>query len=328
MQEALHKLTQLPRHKRMTGCSSDTLSWYVMLGASQSGKTTLLRSVAHATAPFAHQGMISEGPTQDCDWWFLNTAVVLDTAGYYVHPTETDHEHSAWCELLSLLRRYRRRQPLQGVIVTVATDTLIVRSQDEVRDEALALRARLNEALQLLRRDFPVYLFLTHCDHIAGWTEFCGCFPEHIRQQALGVLQKQWPPAGDFCTTMCTSLDTRLHQLQLAVYNKAELPERAHRQKIFCFLEEWRALQTPLRTFVDVLCSANQWQYQPAPRGLFLSSARQSGSPISMLRRQWHCEDQQNMEEGTLSYGLHDFFTVILPRDQALLKHMGKTRPR
>ena len=59
------------------------LPWYMFIGPPASGKSTALR---HSGLQFpslsgSGQGLQGVGGTRNCDWWFTNEGVLLDTAG-------------------------------------------------------------------------------------------------------------------------------------------------------------------------------------------------------------------------------------------------------
>ncbi|MCL7708182.1 hypothetical protein M8368_32950, partial [Enterobacter kobei] len=61
------------------------------------------------------------GGTRNCDWWFTNEAVLLDTAGRYTtQESEQAQDAGEWLSFVDLLRKYRRRQPINGVIITIS----------------------------------------------------------------------------------------------------------------------------------------------------------------------------------------------------------------
>ena len=63
------------------------LPWYTIIGAPGSGKTTALRN-AGLRFPLAdqmgEQAVRGVGGTRNCDWWFTDQAVLIDTAGRFV----------------------------------------------------------------------------------------------------------------------------------------------------------------------------------------------------------------------------------------------------
>jgi len=105
------------------------LPWYMFVGAPGAGKTTAL---VHSGLNFpladrlGAQAVGGVGGTRHCDWWFTDDAVLLDTAGRFT--TQDSHraaDRSAWLAFLQMLRKYRRRRPLNGVMVVVSALDLL-----------------------------------------------------------------------------------------------------------------------------------------------------------------------------------------------------------
>ncbi|HEY5899249.1 MAG TPA: type VI secretion protein IcmF/TssM N-terminal domain-containing protein, partial [Burkholderiales bacterium] len=108
------------------------LPWYMFIGAPGSGKTTALLN-AGLRFPLGdpragEQALQGVGGTRNCDWWFTDQAVLVDTAGRYT-TQESDHQadSAAWLGFLDLLKRFRPRQPLNGVIITLSISDLVWR---------------------------------------------------------------------------------------------------------------------------------------------------------------------------------------------------------
>jgi len=112
-------------HLRKYGNPLYVLPWYLVLGESGSGKTTAIQS-ARLSSPFAEVTRTSGlSGTKNCDWWFFEQAIILDTAGRYAIPIEEGRDKEEWQRFLSLLIRYRRKEPINGLIVTIAADKLL-----------------------------------------------------------------------------------------------------------------------------------------------------------------------------------------------------------
>jgi type VI secretion system protein ImpK len=59
------------------------------------------------------------GGTRNCDWWFTDEAVLIDTAGRYTtQSSNREVDAAAWTGFLTLLKKFRPAQPLNGAIVT------------------------------------------------------------------------------------------------------------------------------------------------------------------------------------------------------------------
>lgn len=97
------------------------LPWYIIVGAPGAGKTTALINsglefpLGESIGRTALRGV---GGTRHCDWWFTQEAVLLDTAGRYtLQESQRARDASEWQTFINLLKRYRTRQPINGVIM-------------------------------------------------------------------------------------------------------------------------------------------------------------------------------------------------------------------
>ncbi|MDH3600028.1 MAG: hypothetical protein OEU26_10370, partial [Candidatus Tectomicrobia bacterium] len=302
----------------------DAAPSYILIGANQTGKTSLLRSAAASVAPTIQPISDASDPTRDCDWWMFPTATILDTTGRYAFPVQGQDDGEPWQRLLARLRRWRNRRPIQGLLVAVAADTLASQEPDALRHDAMELRQRIHEAKQALKVDLPVYLILTRCDVIEGFTEFFEAMPKPSLQQAFGATQAV--QQGDHnssivepsVTAVLDPLVDRLRKLRLHLLTTGKASSAALRRAIFCFPEEFRALQPSIRLFVETLFTPSPHLSALSFRGLFLSSACQQGTPVSLLRYRFRTSlPSQRATEDRQPYFLHDLFTTILPRDQA-----------
>ncbi len=154
----------------------EELPWYVFIGAPGSGKTTaLLNSGLRFLLPSASSGVAvpGVGGTRNCDWWFTEEAVLLDTAGRYT--TQDSHakaDAAAWHGFLAMLKEFRRERPLNGAFVTASVSDLMLWTKLERARFSGHVRMRLAELYAALGARFPVYLLVTKTDLLAGFLEF------------------------------------------------------------------------------------------------------------------------------------------------------------
>ena len=83
-------------HLKKLGNPLYVLPWYMVIGESASGKTTAIKS-AKLSSPFAEMTQISGlSGTKNCDWWFFEQAVIIDTAGRYAIPVDEGRDKDEW----------------------------------------------------------------------------------------------------------------------------------------------------------------------------------------------------------------------------------------
>lgn len=333
--KALQTLKSLPQLK---GRESPlyVLPWYLLIGEANAGKTTAIRS-AEAFSPLI--SVSDNAITQNCDWWIANTAVVLDTTSRYVAQTDKARDRAEWYRLLRLLRQHREHEPINGVIIAISTETLISQPEERLRTEASRLRERCEEAVQELGCDFPVYFLLTKCDQLEGFPEFFTALPVHVLNEVVGFVDDS-PSEAQNGKPLVRSEEAlqrlqsglrliyeRLHQFRFSLL-ESKLPERL-RQPVFCFPEEFQALQQALMAFAKPLLSVDPRYHTPLFRGIFLSSALQAETSTSLLRRQLQITEPSGLrQEENRHYFLYDLFHAILPRDRGLVSITGREQRR
>jgi len=92
-------------HLKKQGNPLYVLPWYLVVGESGSGKTTSLSS-AKLASPFADSARTAGiSGTRNCDWWFLENAIVVDTAGRYTIPVNGEPDKEEGQKLHSLLEK-------------------------------------------------------------------------------------------------------------------------------------------------------------------------------------------------------------------------------
>ena len=300
-----------------------THPWYLLIGPSGTGKTAAMQA-AEGFSRLLPPPPGSEA-TQSCEWWVSNHAVVIDTAGRYTFPVEIERDRGEWLRLLRLVRKQRRREPLNGIIVTVAVDMLATQTDEELRSYGDTLRERIEDAVRSLRFDMPIYVMVTKCDYVDGFGEFVQHLPEVLSPQALGYvddpLARETPSRGEAAFERLINglydLQTQLHRFRLALLERPSAI--AQRCAVFCLPEELKAVQHPLAIVLERLCRSDIRYQTLLVRGVFFSSARQEGARLSFLGHQLPLPEPSFPSSGkSQPYFLRDVFTHLLPRDRHL----------
>src|SRR5262245_21069787 len=171
-----------------------SLPWYIIIGPPGSGKSTALQE-SGLNFPYVSQGrkgVRGVGGTRNCDWWFTDEGILLDTAGRYT--TELD-DRDEWMGFLDLLKNARKHKPINGAIVAIAVSDLLSATEEEIEAHAKNIRERIDELTMRLEIVFPVYLLFTKCDLLQGFTEFFEDFTKADRAQVWGC-SLPYAPSG------------------------------------------------------------------------------------------------------------------------------------
>lgn len=267
------------------------LPWYVIIGAPGSGKTTALVNSGlqfPLADRFGKTALRGIGGTRNCDWWFTNEAVLLDTAGRYTtQESEQIQDASEWNKFLGLLQKYRRRQPINGVIITISIADLLTQSAEASREQALNLRKRLTELHEQLGIRFPVYVLVTKADLLKGFRAYFSGFDKAQRDQIWGFTFP-WEKAklADFDMQGSFIQEFALLQQRL----DAGLPDTMLREsdpqaraECFLFPQEFAALRPLLSDYLDTIFARSNFETEFSPRGIYFASGTQEGLPFDRV---------------------------------------------
>lgn len=278
----------LKRSKLARGLKGNTalydLPWIVFIGPSNTGKTTALRNSGLQFPVLSEfgKGLKGVGGTRNCDWWFTNAGVLLDTAGRYMN--QTDDDSAEWGEFLNLLLKYRNKKPINGVIVAISMADIMQGSDEHIEEHAKQIRARIDELIKRLGVVFPVYVMFTKCDLAKGFVEFFDELNKAERERVWGCT---FPKAGHGNESLVTRFKTELNEL-LSVLHERRLMRLStsrgtQKLSIMGFPMQLASVNDRLTQFIDTLFHVNAYQENPFFRGFYFSSGTQEGSPIDRV---------------------------------------------
>ena len=289
LKDALHQLKKLPGGRRGRRRLYE-LPWYMFIGPPGAGKTTALVNsglkfpLADAKGPAALRGF---GGTRNCDWWFTDEAVLIDTAGRYTtQDSQAAVDAAAWVGFLRLLKKHRRRQPLNGVLLAIGLPDLAALPESERLAHAGAMRKRIRELQVELGVSVPVYVVFTKADLIAGFIEFFDSFGKEEREQVWGVTlpleegKEEAGAVGHYGPEFDLLL-ARLNDRMLERVNQESDIQR--RRLIYGFPQQMASLRDLTTDFLTEIFRPSRLEERPLLRGVYFTSGTQDGTPIDRL---------------------------------------------
>jgi len=290
------------------------LPWILVIGESGAGKTSLIKNSRLASIVTDVEKPSEQSRTKNCDWWFFKDAIILDSAGRYTVPIEERRDNLEWERFLSLLSKYRKREPLNGMVVVISAERLLENDRDLIQEEALNIRKRIDQLMVTNGAKFPVYLMVTKMDHLYGFTDFCNALPEALQSQAMGYLNeslnRNWK---EVIVKGMDFVKEKIAMLQLFSLEK----KVAHTEEILLFSREFERITPALNAFSRIVFGDNPYQKIPMLRGIYFSSALTDGKNSSKFFTDFNLPKRE-VEPQNRSYFIADFFKVILPGDRNL----------
>ena len=265
------------------------LPWYMIIGPPGSGKTTVIVNSGlkfPLSQKFGKEALRGVGGTRNCDWWFTDQAILLDTAGRYTTQDSDEKSDAAgWTEFLTLLRKFRKRRPVNGVIVAMSMTDLLAASENDRRKHVAAIQQRLNELNQQLRISLPVYVMFTKTDLLAGFGEFFDDLVQENRAQVWGTTYPiEASRDGSAPQSFATGFDELVARLDTRAMTRLEAERDVQRRAlIFGFPRQFAATRRTLTEFIDEVFGADGFQGKVLLRGVYFTSGTQEGMPMDRL---------------------------------------------
>jgi type VI secretion system protein ImpL len=296
------------------------LPWYMIIGNPAAGKSTAIAN-SGLQFPFTDKnGKIVQGigGTRNCDWFFTTDGILLDTAGRY---SVYEEDRGEWFGFLGLLKKHRRRAPINGIIIAVSINELTGNRPEFGINLAKNLRQRVQELTERLEVFAPVYVVFTKADLIAGFNEFFG-EAERIEKDRV------WGATAPYSITssnqdVLSFFDQRFDELyeglkEISLANMALSGGNRMQPGVFTFPMEFCSIKNSLRAFIATLFEENPFQFKPVFRGFYFTSALQESSSESTssqrIAQRFDLKLQHRPQSQNQVFPQHGFFLLNLFR--------------
>lgn len=244
------------------------LPWFLTLGPEDDARSSMLRRAAGRDAVTA-----SGDETPALRWWLLPGLVMLDPAPA-ANADGIAPSASNWARMLHWMMRSRRREPLNGLILTFSAEWLIHTGDAALAETGQALRKRLDELTRIYNARVPVYIVLSHCESLEGFATWSQALAQGADKQAMGYVEKgNLASIGEFIDGAFGHIVERMRDLRI-LQGIHEHPTH----EAFSLPERMGALAGRLDKVLRPAFQATPYSETPLLRGLFLSNRRARGN--------------------------------------------------
>ena len=300
------------------------LPWYMLIGEPQSGKSTTLKN-SDLDFPVGTESISGGGGTRNCDWWFTEQGVILDTAGRFTFQEQIATDSAEWTHFLDLLVRHRPSCPINGVILVIPVDALLANDRETLEQKARNISDKLTHIQRQLAIQFPIYLMITKCDQIYGFVQFFNKLSADQQREMLGWSNPEETPGFD-PTIYDRSFDAlvdRIDRQRLQHLQKSSFVSGL--DQLFVFPEEFRALKDPLRQYLELIFKPSRFKEPLLFRGYFFTSGMQEGQPIvkackNMIQDNSILERLEKVFHTHRAFFVRDFYSKKVFPEEGLVK--------
>lgn len=264
------------------------LPWYMLIGPPGSGKSTALHTSGlnfPLSSTLGRDPLKGVGGTRNCDWWFTDQAILLDTAGRYTtQDSDPQADQKAWMGFLDLLKGYRSRQPVNGAIVVISLADLMAPDPTERLNHARAIRQRLNELYDSFGIRVPVYVLFTKIDLVPGFVEFFDGLGKAEREQVWGMtypLDDGSAESAGVVTRFPQELEALIGRLNERLLERVQQESDIDRRGlVFNFPNQVASLGDAMLEVLTEIFRSSAYDSRPLLRGVYFTSSVQEGMPI------------------------------------------------
>ncbi|MEG0860171.1 MAG: type VI secretion system membrane subunit TssM [Pseudomonas sp.] len=292
------------------------LPWYLVLGDKNAGKTSLITrsnqsfSLSHVTRAGART-LQDDSLAYSIDWWIGDEAVLIDPPGELlsqgdreseaakgqdeqqssystvpangnVRPVLPSGSHSRlWLHLLDWLARKRSHRALNGVVLVIDVQALLMQRPEQRKAHAHVLRTRLYELNRQLGTRLPVYVALSKFDLLEGFEEFFARLAPSAKESLLGFtfsLQS----VDDFdawLVELASRYDDFVERMSAQVFDSFAQPHTlSERHRQLALVRQLSGLRPALVGFLSDMLGSDRFTTPVLVRGLYFSSVYQQGT--------------------------------------------------
>jgi type VI secretion system protein ImpL len=247
--------------------------WLMMLGPADSGTSTVLANAASSSS-LAQWGGRTFGLAGGLEWWFYQRGLVLNPPSDTVLRSDGTSDRANWHALLQLLARKRARRPLDAVVLALSAGDLLENPNSanpgELTSRADVLRQKLSQLRRGASMRMPVYVLVTKCDLIPGFTSFASELPAVLQADMFGwsnpyPLDEAFSP--DWVDQCCAEMRRRIMEQQIELFVERERLREP--DGVFLFPAQFQMLQAPLRRYLAQIFQTTAYEESYYFRGIY-----------------------------------------------------------
>lgn len=268
-----------------------SIPWYIFMG-ERCGKTSLL---AGASLPmFSNESDdYAATPTHILRWWFFRNVCILDLSSNFLRGVSSFQR--SWDKLVGWISR---GPTPAGIIIGLEVNDLLSDEGGTLHDKARKIRAQIEPLTRRIKRQLPIYIFITQCDKFDGFSVWRKQLSTSQTQQALGYYWQVSPDIdGKDDSTLYPLFENLKNGLDLVRLSMTGTGLSPSEKALFInFPESFERLKKPLKVFLASLCEPNAYFTPTSLGGVWFTA----------------CEPQDSNKSRRTSYFINNLLTLHL----------------
>ncbi len=161
---------------------------FLVVGVESAGSTSVLKTMKLkriAESPFEE----FSNSKSACNWHIFENGIFIDPAS---RMDEDITKQYMWKYFIRKLKKQQRLRPLDGIVITVSYDDLVVPGNAQINNLSKMkiktdnLYSKILYVQKKLKMQLPVYIVVTKCDKMTGFEEFVKKIPNEFYKDISG----------------------------------------------------------------------------------------------------------------------------------------------
>lgn len=320
------------------------LPWYLLLGISESGKTTIAMQLESAFSPKINK----ESPAS---WIFFKHGVLVDVRGdLFLEKDSLNANENLWRSLLITLEKERSKRPINGIIITIPVSELYCKNasidMEQISERANFISQKIINAQNILGIRMPVYIIFTKCDFIPGFKSFCSEISFSNSTNIIGW-SNYYSDKIEFNENWITDgfdqILEDIYRVQLEILSKPVSNDV--RDGVFVFPIEFAQIKYNLKTYLSKIFRNDTYEESSILRGFYfvgdsgleiLSSVGSNSSDglVKIINNNENSEVQlpERINQNRKLFFIEDLFKIKIFSESGIVKpltkHLSKTQKK
>jgi type VI protein secretion system component VasK len=259
--------------------------WFVLVGEPRSGKSSLLEASGLELEPSAVERDATDDGKNSLPVriWSGTKAAVCDISGKVFFDRWLEGSSAEWNYITRQICRYRRKRPLDGIIVTIPADALLADNADLSSHKAILMANELHDLLRNCGMNLPCYVIVTKLDMVNGFQDYSKFLEGDLRHQILGFTNNakfyNKQKFEEFRETLRERLVAGAKQLIIENTRKTEQSPGTRMDtaaKIWTFPDTFAALNENIKIYLDALFGEDNYHGTNSTffEGIYFTSAK------------------------------------------------------
>jgi hypothetical protein len=294
------------------------LPWFLVLGNKNSEKFDLLNNIKLSSN--IKYDLTSRG---NCTWWYFDSIILLSLSSKYLNNGYDLEISKEWEYLITLMNETRKKEPINGIIITISINDLINKNIEELTQETLLIKKRIDELINKFEIIMPIYIFITKMETIYGFNETQEYVNSKVHDSIIGYTNIDYNNKNNIKNNIDASLSYIKNNL-IEISKNSFLKQNHSFDKINHFVNEFEIIHKKISNYIHLIFKDNLYQNMPKYRGIYFigNKSTSDSNNIFTLRKELENKQIKFNKQNINNKAIDNLVKKIIPKDRNIFSYI------